>query len=124
MTYQAFLDRPLRSLTHDRSFKTRVASPRRASVAAPDPADYHWLSGFRDPAVFDGLDRPWWRLLPQAVAAQIATWRQRIQARRTLAQIDTRSLRDAGIDPGAAQFEAAQPFWRPQRPLREVHEDQ
>ena len=47
------------------------------------------------------------------LTALFVLWRRRIQARRTLAQMDVRCLRDAGIDPGLADFEAAQPFWRP-----------
>ena len=49
----------------------------------------------------------------------LSTWRRRLKARHLLATIDARSLRDAGIDPGAAACETAQPFWRPLLPLRE-----
>lgn len=45
-------------------------------------------------------------------------WRRRIQARQVLAQIDVRTLRDAGIDPVAAQYEAQQPFWIAERRFR------
>lgn len=45
-------------------------------------------------------------------------WRLRSRARRVLAGIDRRTLRDAGIDPVAAQYEAAQPFWIAERRLR------
>lgn len=83
-----------------------------------------WLAGVSDPAVFDGLDRPWWQLLPASLRTIIATWRERAQARRDLAQIDARSLREAGIDPGVADFEAAQPFWRKPMTLRDLPADQ
>lgn len=51
--------------------------------------------------------------------ATIATWRQRSRARRDLARLDPHILRDVGIDPARAAFEAAQPFWRALMPLRE-----
>lgn len=46
-------------------------------------------------------------------------WRQRIAARRELAQASARDLRDAGISPTHAAFEAGQPFWRPMSRLRD-----
>lgn len=55
--------------------------------------------------------------------AALATWRQRSRARRALAQLDPRVLRDVGIDPGLAAFEAAQPFWRPHAALRDLPHD-
>ena len=48
----------------------------------------------------------------------IAVWRERTVARRCLAQMDARSLRDAGISPAAAAFEAGRPFWRRMGGLR------
>lgn len=45
--------------------------------------------------------------------------RRRIRARRQLAQIDARTLRDAGIDPVAAHYEATRPFWVAERRLRD-----
>jgi uncharacterized protein YjiS (DUF1127 family) len=45
-------------------------------------------------------------------------WRQRTATRRFLAQIDARSLSEAGISPAAAAYEAGQPFWRPMGGLR------
>ncbi|MCW0233731.1 MAG: hypothetical protein OJJ21_09050 [Ferrovibrio sp.] len=45
--------------------------------------------------------------------------RRRIRARQILAQIDARTLRDAGIDPVAAHYEATQPFWIAGRRLRD-----
>ncbi len=47
-----------------------------------------------------------------------ALWRERIVARRCLAQMDARSLRDAGISPAAAAYESGRPFWRPMGTLR------
>lgn len=47
-----------------------------------------------------------------------AVWRQRIEMRRCLAQMDARSLRDAGISPAAAAFESGKPFWREMGSLR------
>ena len=48
----------------------------------------------------------------------LRVWRMRSQARRALTVIDVRTLVDAGIDPVAAQYEAAQPFWIAERRLR------
>jgi uncharacterized protein YjiS (DUF1127 family) len=51
--------------------------------------------------------------------ALVRTWLERIRARRALARIDARSLREAGISPALAEYEANQPFWRPLRDLRD-----
>ncbi len=48
----------------------------------------------------------------QRLAVTVAVWRERTMARRYLAAMDARSLRDAGISPAAAAFEAGRPFWR------------
>lgn len=45
-------------------------------------------------------------------------WRQRIEARRNLAAMDARSLRDAGISPAAAAYESGKSFWQAFGPLR------
>lgn len=50
--------------------------------------------------------------------ARLALWRERVQARHALATVDSRSLRDAGIAPAQAAFEASQPFWRRPGSLR------
>lgn len=92
-------------------------------VAAPTKAELGWLEGVSDPAVFDGLDRPWWQLALPALATAFATWRQRARMRQALMQVDARSLRDAGISPGAAAFEAAQPFWQAPITLRDYPDD-
>jgi uncharacterized protein YjiS (DUF1127 family) len=47
-----------------------------------------------------------------AFANVIGTWRQRNRERRELSQLDARSLRDLGLNPGNVQFEANKPFWR------------
>lgn len=52
------------------------------------------------------------------VLAALRIWRRRIQARRMLTQLDSRTPRDAGIDPMAAQYEALQPVWIADRRLR------
>ncbi len=56
--------------------------------------------------------------LRRRLAVAIALWRERIDARRCLARMDARSLRDAGISPAAAAYEAGKPFWRKMGPLR------
>ncbi len=52
------------------------------------------------------------RSLRQRLAVTIAVWRERTVARRCLAAMDARSLRDAGISPAAAAFESGKPFWQ------------
>lgn len=52
------------------------------------------------------------------VALAIAVWRERTAARRCLARMDARSLRDAGISPAAAAYESGKPFWRSMGGLR------
>lgn len=53
------------------------------------------------------------------LAGALQVWRKRIRARRALAQIDLRTMVDAGIDPVAAQYEAMRPFWVAERRLRD-----
>ena len=48
----------------------------------------------------------------QRLAVTVAVWRERTMARRCLAEMDARSLRDAGIAPAAAAFESGKPFWQ------------
>jgi uncharacterized protein YjiS (DUF1127 family) len=52
------------------------------------------------------------------LGVRFGLWRERIVARRHLAAMDARSLRDAGICPAAAAFECGKPFWQPLGPLR------
>ena len=52
------------------------------------------------------------------MAATLALWRERNAARRHLAAMDARSLRDAGISPAAAAYESGKSFWQPLGPLR------
>jgi uncharacterized protein YjiS (DUF1127 family) len=46
-------------------------------------------------------------------------WRCRQRARQELARVSERDLRDAGVSPLMASWEASRPFWRPLRPLRD-----
>lgn len=54
----------------------------------------------------------------QRLAITVAVWRERTVARRCLAAMDARSLRDAGISRAAAAFEAGRPFWQKLGSLR------
>ncbi len=56
--------------------------------------------------------------LHRRIAALLGLWRERARTREALAQVDERSLRDAGIAPTQAAFEANQPFWRRPGSLR------
>jgi uncharacterized protein YjiS (DUF1127 family) len=48
----------------------------------------------------------------------LKVWRARTIARRDLATMDARSLRDAGISPAAAAYESGKTFWQAFGPLR------
>lgn len=52
------------------------------------------------------------------MAAMLVVWRGRIEARRYLAELDARSLREAGISPAAAAYECGKPFWQKMGTLR------
>ncbi|TAJ88370.1 MAG: DUF1127 domain-containing protein [Reyranella sp.] len=52
------------------------------------------------------------------MVTMFALWRGRIEARRYLAELDARSLRDAGISPAAAAYECGKPFWQKMGTLR------
>ena len=56
--------------------------------------------------------------LGRRLAATLRLWRERNAARRYLATMDARSLRDAGISPAAAAYESGKSFWQPLGPLR------
>jgi uncharacterized protein YjiS (DUF1127 family) len=56
--------------------------------------------------------------LGRRLAATLKLWRERSAARRYLAAMDARSLRDAGISPAAAAYESGKSFWQPLGPLR------
>jgi uncharacterized protein YjiS (DUF1127 family) len=47
----------------------------------------------------------------QWFALSWSVWRERKAMRRSLAQMDARSLRDVGISPAAAAYESGKPFW-------------
>lgn len=56
--------------------------------------------------------------LLRRLAFTLALWRERRDTRRRLAEMDARSLRDAGISPAAAAYESGKPFWAQMGPLR------
>ena len=56
--------------------------------------------------------------LRQRLAMTLKLWRDRSLARRHLAAMDSRSLRDAGISPAAAAYESGKSFWQPFGSLR------
>ncbi len=56
--------------------------------------------------------------LRHRLAMTLKIWRERTAARRNLAAMDARSLRDAGISPAAAAYESGKTFWQAFGPLR------
>ena len=56
--------------------------------------------------------------LRHRLAMTLKIWRDRTAARRNLAAMDARSLRDAGISPAAAAYESGKSFWQTFGPLR------
>ncbi|MBS0220612.1 MAG: DUF1127 domain-containing protein [Proteobacteria bacterium] len=57
-------------------------------------------------------------MLRQRLLFAVAVWRERSRARRCLARMDARSLREIGISPAAAAYESGKPFWQKIGPLR------
>jgi uncharacterized protein YjiS (DUF1127 family) len=70
---------------------------------------------FVTPALSPVSSRP---SLHHRLAMTLKIWRERIAARRNLAAMDARSLRDAGISPAAAAYESGKTFWQAFGPLR------
>ena len=56
--------------------------------------------------------------LGRRIVFTLSLWRQRIELRRRLAELDSRTLRDIGISPAAAAYESGKPFWRKMGCLR------
>jgi len=56
--------------------------------------------------------------LRHRLAKTLEIWRSRVAARRHLAAMDARSLRDAGISPAAAAYESGKAFWQALGPIR------
>jgi uncharacterized protein YjiS (DUF1127 family) len=60
-----------------------------------------------------------WSLILGLIVATLREWRRRRRARRELAGLDERMLRDVGLDPGTVDYEVRQWFWRPDRNWRD-----
>ena len=60
-----------------------------------------------------------WRVILGSIVATLREWRRRRVARRELANVDERILRDIGLDPGTVDYEMRQSFWRPLRDWRD-----
>jgi uncharacterized protein YjiS (DUF1127 family) len=89
----------------------RYRDPVAAQGVAPRASARH------QPAA-TGLIRPvgWrWRAISGAIVAGLREWHRRRVARRELAQLDERVLRDIGIDPSIVDYEMRQSFRQPLR---------
>ena len=72
---------------------------------------------FHEDPTFQSVSVP--RLPPhRRLLAKLRLWRERARTRTALAEVDERSLRDAGIAPAQAEFEANRPFWHRPGSLR------
>ena len=59
--------------------------------------------------------RAGWSPILDLIVATLREWRRRRGARRELASLDERMLRDIGLDPGVVDYEVSQSFWRAPR---------
>lgn len=85
-----------------------TSTPR--APATQDPA-----AAVAAPAVV--TPRESWSLVGSIVAT-LRVWRSRSAARRELASLDERMIRDIGLDRGTVDYEASQSFWRHPRDWR------
>lgn len=53
-----------------------------------------------------------WRGFARRAGATLAAWVDRHRARRALAALDARMLRDIGVSPAEQRRQCAKPFWR------------
>jgi uncharacterized protein YjiS (DUF1127 family) len=60
-----------------------------------------------------------WSLILGLIVATLREWRRRRAARYELANLDERTLRDIGLDPGIVDYEVRQSFWRSPRDWRD-----
>lgn len=88
-----------------------VHAADRQYLSMPDPVAPIPPSG-------DGTAVSAGRRFLRACRRQVAVWRANRIARRGLGELDDRSLRDIGLSPETARFEASRPFWRKLRDLR------
>jgi uncharacterized protein YjiS (DUF1127 family) len=87
-----------------RATPRRSAKPESAAAIADRPAE---------------TPRAPWRLILESIVATLRDWRRRSAERNELARLDTRTLRDIGVDPGVVEYEIRQAFWRPRRNWRD-----
>jgi uncharacterized protein YjiS (DUF1127 family) len=48
----------------------------------------------------------------EGLLVRLRRWRRRIRERAQLARLSARELRDLGVSPAQAAYEAGKPFWR------------
>jgi uncharacterized protein YjiS (DUF1127 family) len=92
----------------------RLRDPVAAQIAAP-PASARQQPAHTGPIGPVAAPLTRWRVISGAIVASLRAWRHRSVARRKLAQLDERILRDIGLDPGTVNYEMQQSFWRPLR---------
>jgi uncharacterized protein YjiS (DUF1127 family) len=92
-----------------------ITAPRRrdpvaGQVAAPRASAAHQLAAHAPICPVGAPPTRW-----GAIVATLREWRRRRVARRELAHLDERILRDIGIDPGTVNYELRQSFRQPLR---------
>lgn len=105
------------TLLHER--QPPITRPRLRDPVAVQPATPRASAGHQPVAIVPNctveVPAARWRAISGAIVASLREWRRRSVARRQLAQLDERILRDIGIDPGTVNHEMQQSFWRPLR---------
>jgi uncharacterized protein YjiS (DUF1127 family) len=101
-------------------YRQPVPAPKRPAYV-PAPRSTPPASARQEPAAaIPPAVAPRWSLsqLLGLIVATLCEWQYRRVARRQLASLDDRTLRDIGLDPGAVDYEVRQAFWRSPRDWR------
>ena len=88
----------------------RLRDPVAEQIPAPGASAGHQPAA-TVPIGAAGAPYPRWG----TIVARLRAWRRRSVARRELAQLDERILRDIGIDRSTVNYEMQLWFWRPLR---------
>jgi uncharacterized protein YjiS (DUF1127 family) len=100
-----------------------ITAPKLRDRVAAQPAPPRASARHEPAAAVPGrpvvAPRASWSLILGLIVATLREWRHRRVARRELASLDERTLRDIGLDPGVVDYEVRRSFWRSPRDWRE-----